>query len=57
VSRDSTFQLFFVFSVISVAGLVFHPRLSALMSTGQRNTSDPMMDKEVGHGKKSELKL
>jgi hypothetical protein len=28
-----------------------------LMSTGQRNTSDPMMDKEVGHGKKSELKL
>jgi hypothetical protein len=31
--------------------------LSALISTGQRNTSDPMMDKEVGHGKKSELKL
>ena len=31
--------------------------LSALISTGQRNTSDPMMYKEVGHGKKSELKL
>jgi hypothetical protein len=33
------------------------PQINALMSTGQRNTSDPMMDKEVGHGKKSELKL
>lgn len=40
-------------------GVLFraYPRLSALMSTGQRNTSDPMMDKEVGHGKKNELKL
>jgi hypothetical protein len=33
------------------------PQINALISTGQRNTSDPMMDKEVGHGKKSELKL
>jgi len=33
------------------------PQINALISTGQRNTSDPMMDKEVGHGKKNELEL
>ena len=44
-----------VFPCDSVADLFLV--LSALISTGQRNTSDPMMDKEVGHGKKNELKL
>jgi len=33
------------------------PQINALISTGQRNTSDPMMDKEVGHGKKNEFEL
>jgi hypothetical protein len=28
-----------------------------LGSTGQRNTSDSMMNKEVWHGKKNELEL